>query len=41
VLARAREDLAAVRLALLDDGGDLLVVVLEHLAEQEDRPLDG
>jgi hypothetical protein len=39
VLARAREDLAAVRFALLDDGGDLVVVVVEHLAEQKDSPL--
>jgi hypothetical protein len=39
MLARTREDLTAVRLALLDDRRDLVVFVLEDLAEQEDRPL--
>lgn len=40
VLARAGQDLPAVGLALLDDRGDLLVGIVEDLAQQEDRPLD-
>jgi hypothetical protein len=32
-------ELAAVLLALADDGGDLSVVVVEDVVEQEDRPL--
>ena len=35
------QDLAAVRRALADDRGDLLVGVVEHLAQQEHRALDG
>ena len=31
--------LTAVLLALADDGGDLSVVVVEDIVEQEDRPL--
>ena len=37
---RARQDLAAVGRALVDDRRDLLVGVVEHLPQQEDGPLD-
>jgi hypothetical protein len=39
--ARSARYLTAVGLALAHDAGDLLVVVVEDLAQQEDRPLHG
>jgi len=39
VVPGAGEDLPAVRLGLADDLGDLLVVVTEHLVQQEDGAL--
>lgn len=38
VMAGPDQDLAAVRLGLAGDAGDLLVVVPEHLVQQEHRP---
>jgi hypothetical protein len=38
VMAGPGQDLAAVRLGLAGDAGDLLVVVPEHLVQQEHRP---
>ena len=37
--ARAHDELPAVLRALADDGRDLVVAVVEHLAKEEDRPL--
>ena len=41
VPSRADDELAAVVLALVDDRGDLVVAVVEHLAQQEHGALDG
>ena len=41
VRVRTREDLPGVRLRLADDPGDLVVRVVEDLAQEEHRTLDG
>ena len=38
---RTREDLPGVRFRLVDDPGDLVVRVVEDLAQQKHRTLDG